>query len=230
MLSFSGFPKELFTFLKELSAHNDRDWFNENKDRYVRYAKEPTIAFIIAMKDRIEGISPSYVADPRTNGGSMFRIYRDTRFAKDKRPYKENIGCQFRHTAGKDAHAPGFYFHIQPDDNFAGGGIWSPPAPVLNKIRDAIDKKQDEWQAVKTFMEKSDYVSYQPGEGLKRPPQGYSADHPFVDDLKQKTFFAGRPFTDLEVTSPGFIDLVENTFQDLSPFMRFINEALGLSF
>jgi uncharacterized protein (TIGR02453 family) len=229
-MPFPGFPEELYRFLEDLSTHNDRDWFNENKDRYVRYAKEPTIGFILAMKDRLEGISPSYVADPRSNGGSMFRIYRDTRFGKDKRPYKENIGCQFRHVAGKDAHAPGFYCHIQPGDNFSGGGIWRPPTPVLNKIRDAIDRKQDEWSAVKTFMQDSAYVSYQPAESLKRPPQGFAADHPFIDDLKQKTFFAGRPFADSEVTSADFLDLVDKTFQDLAPLMRFINDALGLSF
>jgi uncharacterized protein (TIGR02453 family) len=160
----------------------------------------------------------------------MFRIYRDTRFSKDKSPYKENIGCQFRHTAGKDAHAPGFYVHLQPGDNFAGGGIWLPPTPILNKIRDAIDKKQDEWMGVKRFIEKSEYASYYPGESLKRPPSGFPADHPLIDDLKQKTFFAGRAFTNKEVTSSKFIDLVEKTFHDLGPLMRFINEALGLSF
>ena len=230
MQTFQGFPKELFTFLKDLSANNDRNWFNANKDRYVRYAKEPTVAFIVAMKDRLEGISQSYLADTRTNGGSMFRIYRDTRFAKDKRPYKVNIGCQFRHVAGKDAHAPGFYVHLQPGGSSVGGGIWLPPTPVIGKIRDAIDKNQDEWVAVKKFLDKSEYVSYYPNEGLKRPPRGFEADHPLIDDLKQKTFFAGRNLKNGEVASPDFIDIVDNVFQDLVPMMRFINEALGLSF
>jgi uncharacterized protein (TIGR02453 family) len=229
MSEFSGFPKKLYTFLKELSENNNRDWFNANKERYVRYAKEPMVAFIVAMKGRLELISPSYIADPRTSGGSMFRIYRD-RFSKDKRPYKQNIGCQFRHEAGKDAHAPGFYVHLQPGNNFAGGGIWLPPTPVLNTIRSAIDKKQDEWIEVKKFIEQSEYVTYYPGESLKRPPGGFSADHPLIEDLKQKTFFAGRPFSKKEVTSSGFIDLVEMTFHDLVPLMRFLSEALGLSF
>jgi len=230
MSEFPGFPRELFTFLKELSENNDKTWFNANKERYVRYAKEPTIAFIIAMKERLEKVSPSYLAVPKGNGGSMFRIYRDTRFSKDKRPYKENIGCQFRHVAGKDAHAPGFYIHLQPKECFAGGGIWLPPTPVLCKIRTAIDGKQDEWKQIKKFIGKSETVSYYPGESLKRPPQGFSADHPLIDDLKQKTFFAGRSFTNKEVASPEFIDMVEAAFHDLSPLMRFINEALDLSF
>ena len=230
MQSFSGFPEELYTFLMELKANNNRDWFNANKDRYVRYTKEPTLAFIGAMKDRLETISPSYVADTRSNGGSMFRIYRDTRFSKDKTPYKVNVGCQFRHSAGKDAHAPGFYMHLQPDDNFAGGGIWMPPAPVLGKIRDAIDKNQEEWLAIKAFVEKSKHVSFMEGERYKRPPQGIPADHPLLEDLKLKSFFAGRSFANIEVVSSRFIDTIVETFQDLVPFMRFVNEALGLSF
>jgi uncharacterized protein (TIGR02453 family) len=230
MISFPGFPKELYTFLNELSKNNERSWFNANKDRYVRFAKEPATAFILAMRDRMEGISPSYLVDPRTNGGSMFRIYRDTRFSKDKRPYKENIGCQFRHLAGKDAHAPGFYVHLQPKENFVGGGIWLPPSPVLYRIRTAIDKKQKEWIGIMEFIRKSENILYSPGESLKRPPRGFNAEHPLIDDLKQKTFFAGASFSNKEVCSTGFIDKVEAVFHDLSPLMRFINESLDLSF
>jgi uncharacterized protein (TIGR02453 family) len=227
---FAGFPKELFAFLTELGRNNNRDWFTANKERYVRYAKEPTLAFVGAMKDRLESISPSYIADTRANGGSMFRIYRDTRFARDKTPYKTNVGCHFRHSAGKDAHAPGFYVHLQPGESFGGGGIWTPPPPVLGKIRDAIDRNQDEWVRIKGYIGKGSYVAFNDAERYKRPPQGYAADHPLIEDLKLKSFYAGRSFTDDEVTSSGFIDLIAETYEDLAPFMRFINEALGLSF
>jgi len=230
MGEFAGFPKELYSFLQDLKKNNNRDWFEANKDRYVRYAKEPTMAFIEAMRDRLHDISPSYVADSRANGGSMFRIYRDTRFSKDKTPYKLNIGCQFRHSAGKDAHAPGFYMHLQPGENFAGGGIWMPPTPVLAKIRAAIDRNQAEWRDIKEYLGKNKKLSSLEGERYKRPPQGYDADHPFIEDLKLKTFFAGRAFSDAEVTSKKYIDEIVSTFQDISPLMRFINEALNLSF
>jgi uncharacterized protein (TIGR02453 family) len=230
MSTFEGFSPELILFLKDLSSNNNRDWFNTHKDRYIKSAKEPMLRFIVAMGERFERISGSYSADPRSNGGSMFRIYRDTRFSKDKRPYKENIGCQFRHVAGKDAHAPGFYIHIQPGECFAGGGIWLPPTPILTKIRDAIDRKQDEWTAIKQFIEQCEHISYREGEKLKRPPKGYDADHPLVEDLKQKTFFGGRSFSEAELFSSRFIDSIEQTFSDLSPLMRFITEALSLSF
>ena len=182
------------------------------------------------MKDKLAGISPSYTADPRTNGGSIFRIYRDTRFAKDKRPFKENIGFQFRHAAGKDAHAPGYYVHMQPGENFAGGGIWLPPTSILNRIRDTIAGKPEEWQNIKQFIAAGGNVSFIEGDRLKRPPKGYPADHFLIEDLKWKTIFAGRSFEDREVTSSQFIESVEEVFIDLVPLMRFINDALGLSF
>ena len=230
MSDFAGFPRELYSFLSDLKQNNNRDWFNDHKDQYLRHVKEPTIAFISSMKDRLPNISSSYVADTRANGGSMFRIYRDTRFSKDKTPYKTNIGCQFRHAAGKDAHAPGFYMHLQPGENFAGGGIWMPPTPVLSKIRDAIDRHQDEWISIKEFINQDGRLQVAQGERYKRPPQGFTADHPLIDDLKLKSFFASRSFSDSDVTSAGFIDVIVETFQDIAPLMRFINEALGLSF
>jgi uncharacterized protein (TIGR02453 family) len=227
---FPGFPKELFAFLTELGANNNREWFEANKDRYLQYAKEPTIGFVVAMKDGLANISPSYIADPRSNGGSMFRIYRDTRFSPDKRPYKENVGCQFRHSAGKDAHAPGFYVHLQPGACFAGGGIWKPPTPVLARIRTHIDARREEWMRIKTYLAEDGELSEIQGDRSKRPPRGFSADHPLVEDLKLKWIFVRSSFSDGEVTSPRFIEQVESVFERLTPFMRFINEALGLSF
>ncbi len=229
MAEFKGFSPEVFVFLRELAEHNSRTWFNDNKDRYVKLAKEPTLQFITAMGGRLEKISSSYIADPRANGGSMFRIYRDTRFSKDKSPYKENIGCQFRHSAGKDVHAPGYYIHIQPGGSFAGGGIWRPPTPVLSKVRDAIVRKPEEWTALKKYLTQSVNVSEIQGERLKNPPRGYDPDHSHGEDLKLKSFYVGRDFADDEVTSPSFIDSIDRLFHDILPFMTFLTQALSLS-
>ncbi len=109
-----GFSPGLFAFLEELAANNDRTWFAANKPRYQSQVVDQLVRFIAAMADPLEKVSPHFVADPRPVGGSMFRIYRDVRFSKDKRPYKEHAACQFRHAAGKDAHAPGFYVHLAP--------------------------------------------------------------------------------------------------------------------
>jgi uncharacterized protein (TIGR02453 family) len=135
--SFPGFPKSFFAFLRQLARNNDRAWFEANKARYKDDVVAPMSDFIAAMAPRLAKISSHYVADPRPHGGSMFRIYRDTRFSKNKRPYKEHAACQFRHEAGRDAHAPGFYVHLAPKEVRIGGGIWLPPVPELRAIRPA---------------------------------------------------------------------------------------------
>jgi uncharacterized protein (TIGR02453 family) len=227
MNSFPGFPKDLFRFLNDLSKNNNRDWFNENKDRYQKSVVFPVKDFIVAMGGELPKISRNFVADPRTNGGSMFRIYRDIRFSKDKRPYKDNVGCQFRHVAGKTAHAPGFYVHLQPGIVFVGGGIWKPPNPVLDKIRSAIVEQPDKWSKV---IKGSKFFSTIEGDQLKRPPRGYDADHPFIEDLKRKSFFLKHDVKPSLITKPEFMDETLLAFRQASPLMKFITNAMDLSF
>lgn len=230
MSDFNAFPNDLFAFLNDLAANNNREWFNANKERYKQSVLEPMRAFIIAMGERLPNISMNFTADPRSNGGSMFRIYRDVRFSKDKRPYKENVGCQFRHIAGKSAHAPGFYVHLQPDNVFFGGGIWMPPNPVLNKIREAIVSRQAEWEKIIGDDNIHKGLIRLEGERLKRPPSGFDKEHPYIEDIKRKSFFMmhnARPSSPMQ---SDFIDAVERVFIASSPLMRFITVALGLPF
>ena len=228
--AFPGFPEDLFLFLRALSENNNRDWFNEHKDRYYTAVVDPVCDFIEAMRPGLQAISTHYVADSRPHGGSMFRIYRDTRYTKDKRPYKENVGCQFRHEAGKDAHAAGFYVHIANDEIFFGGGVWTPPNTVLGKIRDAIVEQPDRWKKItrnRAFIQRFGAVH---GDGLKRPPRGYDADHPYVEDLKRKTFFAVQTGSRELATSPEFINEVSRAFKAASPLMAFLANALELPY
>ena len=160
----------------------------------------------------------------------MFRIYRDVRFSHDKRPYKEHVACHFRHMAGKDAHAPGFYCHFEPDDVFFGGGIWRPPTSVLTEIRSAIDADRAQWKRATrgaAFKRRFDAVS---GDSLKRPPKGYDDDHPYIDDLKRKSFFAVQRVKPSMVHSKDFAGEVTKAFVALKPLMTFLTEAVGLSF
>jgi uncharacterized protein (TIGR02453 family) len=227
---FPGFPNDLFVFLKELAANNNREWFTENKPRYRASIVEPMCDFIEAMGDRLPKISDCFVADTRTNGGSMFRIYRDTRFSKDKRPYKQNVGCQFRHMAGKDAHAPGFYVHLEPDNVFVGGGIWQPPSQILGKIRTMIVENPAEWKRITSNKKIIERMGGIAGDGLKRPPRGYDPNHPFIEDLKRKSIYAFQNIDSSVVTAPDFIDEVGEAFTTISPLMRFITEALELPY
>ncbi len=227
---FPGFPKDFFKFFKELAKNNERDWFNANKDRYKASVLAPMCSFIEAMDSRLAVVSDCFVADARPHGGSMFRIYRDVRFSSDKRPYKEHAACHFRHMAGKDAHAPGFYVHIAPDEVFFGGGIWRPPNPVLTEIRQAIVDDDDEWKKItrsRTFKNRFGAIR---GDSLKRPPAGFDKDHPLVDDLKRKGFFGIYQADPKLATTPKFIDEVDKTFVALGPFMEFLTTSVGLSY
>ena len=118
----------------------------DNKDRYEAEVLEPALAFIEDFGYRLREISPNFVADPRRTGGSLFRIYRDTRFAKDKTPFKTHTGMQFRHVAGKDVHAPGFYLHLDPAESFAGGGLWRPDPSTANRVREKIAADPKGWR------------------------------------------------------------------------------------
>jgi len=227
---FNGFPADLFRFLKELAANNNREWFSANKARYEQSVVEPVIEFISVFDERLGSISENFVADTRRNGGSMFRIYRDTRFSRDKRPYKENVGCHFRHAAGKDAHAPGFYLHMQPGNVFAGAGIWLPPGPVLDKIRAAIVDNPEGWTRVINGRKFSHRFGEIEGERLKRAPRGYDSAHPLVEDLKLKSFFVRQSFSDSDARSPEFIDDVGRTYTDAAPLMKFLTNAVGLRY
>ena len=131
---FKGFPKDFFAFFRELAANNERTWFEANKPRFRDSVQAPMSDFITAMAPRLAKVSKHFTADPRPNGGSMFRIYRDVRFAKDKRPYKEHAACHFRHALGKDVHAPGFYMHVSPTETHFGGGLWMPPPDALRQL------------------------------------------------------------------------------------------------
>ena len=146
MSEFSGFTKDFFTFFNELKKNNNRDWFAANKPRYLEVVVKPMGQFINSIAPHLQSISPHYNADSRPHGGSMFRIYRDTRFSKDKTPYKTHAACHFRHQAGRDAHAPGFYVHIETDHISIGGGIWRPPAKQLGQIREFISDNPSAWE------------------------------------------------------------------------------------
>ncbi len=229
-MSFPGFSRDFLKFLRELSKNNNREWFQENKDRYRSSIVSPLSDFIVAMGPRLEKISNCYVADARPHGGSMFRIYRDVRFSKDKRPYKEHAACHFRHEAGKDAHAPGFYLHIEPKEIFVGGGIWMPPNPSLDKIRRTIVDKPEKWNKVvkgKTFVK---YFSIVQGDGLKRPPRGFDKEHPLIDDLKRKSYFAMHKVDAKLLFTPQFITEIDRSFKALSPFLGFLTLALELPY
>ncbi|HEX7126942.1 MAG TPA: DUF2461 domain-containing protein [Thermodesulfobacteriota bacterium] len=217
------FGPGLFAFLAQLERHNDRAWFDARRARYEAEVREPMLAFIADLGPGLKGISPCFLADPRPVGGSMFRIYRDTRFSADKSPYKTHAAAHFPHRdAGKDVHAPGFYLHLEPGASFAGGGLWRPDSAALRRVRDAIVARPAAWRAVRRRVGEIE------GDRLSRVPRGYDADHPLADDLMFTDFYTSVGFTDDEVLAPGFLGRCIRAFRTASPLVEFLTKAVGL--
>ena len=214
----------LFRFLKDLKAHNDRDWFQENKGRYEAEARDPMLRLIAEFSGPLSSISRHFIADPRPSGGSMFRIYRDTRFSKDKSPYKTHLAAHFPHRAvnAGGVHGPGFYLHLEPGGSFAGGGLWHPDPDSLFKVRQAIAAKPAAWTALSQSGLEIE------GETLKRVPQGFASDHPCAEDLKLKDFYTTLSFTNAQVLAPDFLDQVTRACQWAAPLVAFLCKALDL--
>ena len=223
------FTQASFDFLRKLDKNNNREWFNRHKQEYEDAVRTPALNFIAAMGDDLAAISPHFLAAPRKVGGSLMRVYRDVRFGRDKRPFKTNIGIQFRHFMGKDVHAPGFYLHLEPRECFVGVGIWHPDAPALNRIRAAIVDNPRSW--VKASREKNFARKFeQAGDSLTNAPRGYAKDHPLLDDLKRKDFIAITPLNEKRVLTAGFKTDVVKSFEAAAPYIEFLCESLELPF
>jgi uncharacterized protein (TIGR02453 family) len=219
-----SFSPELFRFLRELKGHNDREWFAANKRRYEDHVKQPALAFVEDFGHRLPDAAPRLVADRR----SMFRIHRDTRFAKDKTPYKTHVGVYFRHERAAEADTAGLYLHLEPGHVFLGAGIWHPGSAGLKRIRDAIVADPDGWQAAVAAVQPTWRLAE--GERLTRAPAGYRSDHPLVEDLKRKSFAVISPLTQRDATARGFLDTCAERAERARPFMSFICGALGVPY
>ncbi len=221
------FTPRTMDFLRALAANNTRDWFNENKPVYELDVRQPALAFIDSIAPRLAEVSPHFLAIAKKSGGSLMRVYRDTRFSRDKTPYKTNIGIQFRHEQGRDAHAPCYYVHIDPQSVFVGAGMWRPDSRALGKIRDYLVEAGPAWVSARDDVTFQSYFSLS-GETLKRAPRGYSPDHPLIEDLKRKDFIAISELSHDDVLDPGFIDTVCERFLAADSYMRFLCKAINV--
>lgn len=226
---YARFNAETIRFLEQLAANNNREWFQQHKGRYEEQVLDVALRFIQSMQDPLAGIAPHFVALPTRVGGSLMRVYRDTRFSKDKTPYKTNIGIQFRHEQAKDVHSPGYYLHIAPDQAFLGVGMWRPDSEPLRQIRERIAARPGEWKRVlnnRSFKRQFELG----GESLLRPPRGFDKDHECIDDIRRKSFIAVKEIETKDCLKPQFQRSVESSFKTAEPFMRFLCEAVGVRF
>lgn len=229
-MAFEGFDKSFFKFFRDIKKNNDREWFEANKDRYKAEVVGPLQDFIIALQPNLTKVSANFKCDPRPNGGSMFRIYRDTRFSKDKTPYKTNAGLQFRHVGGGDFRAPGFYLHLSPGEVFYGGGMYMPEPPALLAVRTAIAEKPAEWKKALAAPSMKRFGKLEDHDSLTKPPRGFAPDHPFIEDIKRKSFFVTQGSDESAAAKPSFVTDVAKAYADAAPLMQFLCKAVGAKY
>lgn len=223
------FSAATFRFQRDLAANNNREWFAANKARYEDVLRDPFLRLITDMQAPLAKISKHFRADPRPQGGSLFRIYRDTRFANDKKPYKTWAGARFAHERRREVEAPSFYLHIHSRDCFAGGGLWHPEPPTLKKIREFLSDNPAAWKkAVRSASFRQRFEFW--GESLSRPPRGFDPEHELIEDIKRKNFAAGASVADGIVTSDELLPTVVDTFKRIAPMIDYLCASLELEF
>ncbi len=219
------FTTDTLRFLEELAANNDRDWFARNKERYEAQVKRPALRLIQDVAPLLKKASPHFQATPR----SLFRIYRDVRFARDKSPFKTHIGIQFRHDRGRDVHAPGYYVHVEPAQAFVAAGLWHPEGAVLRRVRERIVEAPATWRKASHARAFTRAFELE-GDRLQRAPRGFDPAHPLVEDLKWKDFIATAGLTRADVTSPALPETLGRLIAAATPLMEFLCAAVGVPF
>ncbi len=210
-------------FLKSLKKNNNREWFGAHKSQYL----EAWSDFEKFVQELLEALCKT---DPSLKGlrakECMFRIYRDTRFSKDKTPYKTHFSAAFSR-GGKMAHYPGYYFHISPGKSFFGGGIWMPEPDALKKIRQEIDYNlKDFGKILSARAYRSLFGPLEDESALSRPPKGYCTDNPAIEYLKMKSFFSGAELGETVVRSPKLTREAILIFKTVKPLVDFLTRAL----
>jgi uncharacterized protein (TIGR02453 family) len=230
--TFRGFSGEALTFLRQLKRHNRREWFQEHRETYDREVLGPIRLLVEEMDVRFARFAPEMGGDPRR---SVFRIHRDVRFSKDKSPYKTHAACWFSHRnashgVGSETHGggAGFYFHLEPGASMVAGGIWMPPRPTLNRLRDAIAARPAAFGrslAGPGFVRRFGRLSEE--AMLKRLPRGFAPGHAAERWLRYQSFTVSAPLTDAQVRDRRLADRVERDFRGMLPLVRWLNAALG---
>jgi len=216
---FAGFPADAVKFLKQLTKNNNRDWFEANKPRYDGAIREPMVSLLETLDGLLRHRVPDLVIDPKK---SMYRIYRDVRFSKDKTPYKTWAAASFSFSGHDRKTAPGFYFHFTSTEVGVGGGLYAPDSAQLKNLRKAIDQDATVLRKIlagKTFKKHFGELA---GESLIRPPQGFAPDHPAADLLRLKQFLCWKEHDLALIHESAFADFLADHFAAMGPFVRYL--------
>ena len=221
--------RKLLQFLGELKKNNNRDWFRRNKERYLQDVQEPMLQLVEALQDPLHRLSPHLMVVPKAMGGSLFRIYRDTRFSKDKTPFKSRVAARFPYKKGREASPLGLYLSIDPERCYVAGGSWRPPTPLVRRIRKRIADEPRAWkQAASNAAFRKHFSNGLSGEQLQRVPRPFPKDHPLSDDLRRKDFIVVREIRLKKVTAADFPREILQTYKAMTPLMKFLAKAMQL--
>lgn len=219
---FEGFPKEGIAFLKRLKKNNNRDWFAKHKSEYEEFAKLPMQSLVAELRPLMQNFAADFVVDPKR---SLFRIYRDTRFSKNKLPYKTHVAAIFQPTQNwKDS--AGLYLHIEPGEVYLGGGMYMPSSDDLKKIRYAITNGSKRLLSIIEAKDFKKYFKTVEGDKLKRVPQGFAPEHEMAEWLKMKQFFVSYTMDEGECYKQKLPAKVADIFEAMMPLVRFLNQAI----
>lgn len=224
------FSDASFKFLRGLARHNDKTWFNDHKAQYEEHVRQPFLRLLVDLQPALAQVSEHFRADPKTVGGSLFRIYRDARFSTDKSPYKPWQGARLFHERRKQVAAPSFYLHLQPGECFVGAGLWHPEPPTQRKVRQFIFDNPGAWKAAAHAPAFRRRFDFEEGEMLTRAPRGFPADFEFIEDLKHKNFVFWRSLDDEVMTGPKLKQTLATDLAALGPFVDYLCAALDLEF
>jgi uncharacterized protein (TIGR02453 family) len=222
---FAGFPKTGLGFLRRLKKNNNRPWFRNHRTEYEENVRFPMQCLIAGLAVRLHDDVPEVEFNPKK---SIFRIYRDTRFSKNKTPYKTNIGAWFglRNLQG-DTETPGLYVGVGTEEVFVGGGIYMPSGAQLKAIRRKIAEDPEGYLAlVRSPRFRKKFGGIQ-GAVLSRAPLGYPPDHPMIEHLRHKQFFVGVELDEKACYAPKFLETVAEAFADTMPLVRWLVRAMS---
>jgi uncharacterized protein (TIGR02453 family) len=218
-----NFPAETLRFLRALKRNNRREWFEAHRGDYEAYVRQPMTAIVERLAVDLRAFAPELIAAPKV---SMYRIYRDTRFSEDKKPYKTHIAAVFP-TRGLPKHeGAGAYFHVSPDEVWIGGGMYMPQPPQLLAVREHIAGHVRQLRAIVESPGFRKHLGELGGDKLSRVPRGFAKDHPAAEYLKFKHFVAGAELPSTFASSPGFYKTVLTVFRQVVPLARFLNAPL----
>ena len=224
------FSDASFKFLRALAKNNDKTWFNEHKQHYEDHVRQPFLRLLTDLQPDLAQVSEHFRSDPKTVGGSLFRIYRDARFSNDKSPYKPWQGARLFHERRKQVAAPSFYVHLQPGQCFVGAGLWHPEPPTQRRVRQFIFDNPGSWKAAAHAPKFRKRYEFESSEVLSRPPRGFPAEFEMIEDLKHRNFVFSRHLEEADMTGPRLRQLLAADLVALGPFVDYLCAALDLEF